>query len=89
MTEQNKDKEEASHGIEELKNNKYGTSAKNGAGADNYTETTKAVAYYTGRVYGKDMKMLVLHLEEANFEEPEYPDKAVVVLLSQRRQEEL
>ena len=75
MSEQDKNKEKANQGIEELKNFKYGTSAKNGAGADNYTETTKAVGYCVGRVYGKDMKMLVLHLEEKKFEEPAYPNK--------------
>ena len=47
--------------------------AKPGKQADQYTQTTKAIGEYVGRVYGREMLQLVLHLKECKPSEPEYP----------------
>lgn len=57
--------------LEELKSHVYGIGAS--VQADWYTKTTKAIAEYVGRVYGHDMKILVLKGQEAVLEEPEFP----------------
>ena len=57
--------------LDELKKHVYGMGAS--VKADQYTKTTKAIAEYVGRVYGHDMKMLVLKGEETVLKEPEYP----------------
>ena len=58
--------------ISELKGHVYGMT-EIGKQADQYTKTTKAIGEYVGRMYGHDMKKLVLQLEETRPEEPEYP----------------
>ncbi len=42
--------------------------------ADWYAKTTKEIAEYVGRIYGHDMKMLVLKGQETVPQEPEYPE---------------
>lgn len=59
--------------ISELKAHVYG-SADAGGQAEEYMKMTKAIGEYVGRVYGKEMKSLVLHLKEGDPEEPDYPD---------------
>ena len=44
--------------------------AKTGNQADCYTKTTQAIGEKVGQVYGHEMKMLVLQLEEATWTEP-------------------
>ena len=58
--------------IAELKDNVYGMTDV-GKQADQYNKTTKAIGHYIGRVYGHEMKKLVLQLEESEPEEPKYP----------------
>jgi hypothetical protein len=48
--------------------------AEVGKRADEYAQTTKAIAEHVGRVHGHEMKQLVLKGEESKFKEPEYPD---------------
>ena len=67
--------------LDELKSHVYGMGAS--MKADQYAKTTKAIAEYVGRVYGHEMKMLVLKGQETVPQEPEYPtttndkDKAI------------
>ena len=62
--------------IVELKDKVY-VVAEAGKQADAYTKTTKAIGDYVGRVYGHEMKKLVLQLSESAPTEPTYPaDKA-------------
>ena len=49
---------------------------KSGRQADDYTKVTKAVAEHVGQVHGHAMKMLIMKGVEADFEEPDYPEKA-------------
>jgi L-lactate utilization protein LutB len=58
--------------LKELKLHMYsmGASVK----ADWYAKTTKEIAEYVGRIYGHDMKMLVLKGQETVPQEPEYPE---------------
>ena len=58
--------------IAELKEHVYDI-AGSGIQADRYTKTTKAIGQYVGRVYGREMKTLVLQLSEAGPTAPEYP----------------
>ena len=58
--------------IAELKEHVYDI-AGGGLQADWYTKTTKAIGQYVGRVYGREMKTLVLQLSEAGPETPDYP----------------
>jgi len=54
-----------------------------GKQANEHSKTAKAIGEYVGRVYGHEMKKLVLQLEESEPEEPEHPqttadkDKAI------------
>lgn len=48
--------------------------ADTGKQADKHTRTTKAIGEHVGRVCGKEMQWLVLHLKEGNPVEPECPD---------------
>eukprot|EP00980_Cylindrotheca_fusiformis_P018652 scaffold6203_cov125-Cylindrotheca_fusiformis.AAC.3 len=58
-----------------LKAKKLSLSAHGHRGqADLYSETTKAIANYVGRLYGKHLRVLVLTGKEAVLEEPKYPD---------------
>ena len=41
--------------------------------ADECTKATKAIGEHVGRVHGKEMKSLVLHLQEGNPKEPDCP----------------
>lgn len=59
--------------LPELKKHRYGV-AEVGKRADEYAQTTKAIAEHVGRVHGHEMKQLVLKGEESKFKEPEYPD---------------
>ena len=52
--------------------------ASAGKQADQYTKTTKAIAEYVGRVYGHEMKILVLQGKETVIQEPEYPTGSTV-----------
>jgi hypothetical protein len=61
-------------GLEALKNHQYRISAV-GLQADEYTKTTRAIAEYTARVYGHEMKQLVLLGKEATPVAPTYPEK--------------
>ena len=56
--------------------------AKTGNQADGYTKTTRAIGDHVGQVYGHEMKMLVLQLEETTWIEPTLKKEAT-------RQEEL
>ena len=60
--------------IAELKG-KVHVTADVGKQADQYTKTTKAIGEYIGRVYGQEMKMLVLQLSENGPSEPTYPEQ--------------
>ena len=76
MTQENEGVRSGQPGMAELKNMTYGIAGKaNGQQADKYSETTKAVAQYVGRVYGREMKTLVLLGKETVRKEPEYPKK--------------
>lgn len=50
--------------------------AKTGGQADGYTKTTRAIGEYVGQVFGHEMKMLVLQLEETVWTEPTLEEKA-------------
>lgn len=56
----------------ELKAHVYGV-AKAGEQVDEYTRTTKAVGEYVGRLFGKEMKNLVVHGKESVPVKPLYP----------------
>lgn len=56
----------------ELKNFTYGT-AEVGEQVDQYTKTTKAIGDTVGKMFGHEMKKLVLHEEESEPTEPTYP----------------
>ena len=56
--------------------------AKTGNQADGYTKTTRAIGDHVGQIYGHEMKMLVLQLEETTWIEPTLKKEAT-------RQEEL
>ena len=47
--------------------------AEPGKQVDQYTQTTKAIGEYVGRVYGREMLQLVMHLKECAPKEPVYP----------------
>lgn len=47
------------------------TIAKSGEQADSYSKTTEAIGEYVGKVYGHEMKMLVIQLQETNIIEPD------------------
>ena len=74
--------EKTGEGIASLKKWVYAISDV-GKQADGYTKTTKAIADYAGRVYGHEMKQLILLGKEAELVEPVYPssgsegDKAI------------
>ena len=55
--------------ISELKDHVYGMTDV-GKQANQYNKTTKAIRQYVGRVYGHDMKKLVLQSEDSEPEEP-------------------
>ena len=57
--------------VAELKSERYSI-ADVGKQANQYSKTTKAISEYAGRVYGLEMKMLVLGYETVP-KEPEYP----------------
>ena len=59
-------------GLGSLKGHVY--TAAMGAQADDYTKTTKAIAEYVGRVYGNEMRQLVLNGKESTPTELAYPD---------------
>jgi hypothetical protein len=44
-----------------------------GGRADKFVETKKKIGIYVGRVYGTEMRSLVLHGKELDQKEPEYP----------------
>ena len=44
--------------------------------ADFYTNTTKAIANYVGKEYGRDMRTLVSHLTRKIFTKPMQPTPA-------------
>eukprot|EP00980_Cylindrotheca_fusiformis_P027327 scaffold19949_cov87-Cylindrotheca_fusiformis.AAC.1 len=68
MTEKEKGSKE--EGLS-LKAKKFSLSAHGHRGqADLYSETTKAIANYVGRLYGKHLRVLVLTGKEAVLEEP-------------------
>ena len=71
MTDKKKNENET--GVQTLKNNIYSISAVSKQ-ADEYTRTTKAIGDYAGRIYGHDMKMLVMAGRDNAPTEPEYPD---------------
>lgn len=56
----------------ELKAHVYGV-ATGGQQVDEYSRTTKAIGEYCGRLYGKEMKNLVIHGQEAVPVKPVYP----------------
>ena len=58
--------------ISELKDHVYGMTDV-GKQANQYNKTMKVIGQYIGRVYGHEMKKLVLQLEESEPEEPKYP----------------
>ena len=58
--------------IAELKEHVYDI-ADGGKQADRFTKTTKAIGQYVGRVYGREMKTLVLQQSEAGPTVPVYP----------------
>jgi hypothetical protein len=60
-------------GLEALKNYHYRITAV-GLQADEYTKTTRAIAEYSARVYGHEMKQLVLLGKEATPVAPKYPE---------------
>ena len=60
-------------GISELKGKLYSMADGKGSQADKYMQTTKAIAEYVGRIFGREMKVLVSNGAETVFEEPEYP----------------
>lgn len=62
--------------ITELKEWVYDTIAESGKQADGYTETTKRIGEYVGRVYGPEMQLLVSMRQENKPVEPEYPSAA-------------
>ena len=64
---------EKDEGLDSLKAKKY-TVAAVGKTAGQYNDTTKAIGEYVGRVYGHDMKQLVVNGKENAPEEPPYPD---------------
>ena len=59
--------------IPKLKEWVYDTIANAGKQADGYTNTTKAISEYVGRVYGPEMQVLVSLLKESRPVEPDYP----------------
>jgi len=56
----------------ELKAHVYGV-AKAGEQVDEYTRTTKAIGEYVGRLFGREMKNLVVHGKESVPVKPTYP----------------
>ena len=60
-------------GLSALKNYIYSIAAI-GKQADQYTNTTKAIGDYAGRIYGHDMKMLVVAGTDNAPTEPTYPE---------------
>lgn len=67
------EKDDKDKGLGALKESVYSLSVA-GKQADGYTKTTKAIAEYVGRVYGNDMKQLVLNGTENIPMEPVYPE---------------
>ena len=59
-------------GLGSLKGQQY--TAAMGTQADNCTKTTKAIAKYMGRVYGNEMRQLVLSGNESTPTKPVQPD---------------
>jgi len=60
--------------IAELKGKEYSMAAgTKGGQADKYTQVTRAIGDYVGRVFGREMKILVINGKETTHEEPEYP----------------
>ena len=65
---------EEANQIAQLKGKVY-VIANAGEQADTYTKSTKAIGEYVGRVYGREMKKLVLQLTECGPLEPTYPSE--------------
>ena len=72
MMSMNSEQEKSPFG--ELKDKWY-VIADAGKQADTYMQTTRAIGEYVGRVYGREMKMLVLQLSESEPTELTYPEQ--------------